>query len=89
MSLHHYADIERYSPVNIDQPITYEEKSQTQSFHKILAECIEQVKLISALITTDDNSSTDEQEPQRSKRSFLVVSSDGSEGLGSTDENLQ
>ena len=26
-SLHHYADIKRYSPVNSDQPITYEEKS--------------------------------------------------------------
>ena len=75
-SIHHYADIKRHSPVNSDQPITYEEKSQTQSFHKILAECIEEVKLILALITnsqsqfirildliSDDNSSTDEQEP--------------------------
>ena len=50
-SLHQYADIKRYSPVNSDQPITYEEKSQTQSFHKILAEHIEEIKLISALVT--------------------------------------
>ena len=45
-SLHHYASKTRYSPVNNDQPITYEEKSRTQSFHKILTECIEEVKLI-------------------------------------------
>ena len=56
----------------------YEEKSQTQSFHKILAERIEEVKLIIALITSshsqfvraldlisDDNSSADMQEPWR------------------------
>ena len=64
------------SPVNSDQQITYEEKSRTQLFHKFLAECIEEVKLISTLIINsqpqfmrildmifDDNSSTDEQEP--------------------------
>ena len=74
-SLHHCADIKRYSPVNSDQPITYEEKTKTQSFHKILGDCTEEVKLISALITTsksqfvrildlisDVNSSTDEKE---------------------------
>ena len=77
-SLHHYADIKRYSLVNSDQPIMYEERSQTQSFHKILAECIEEVKLILALITnshswfmkildliSDDYSSADEHEPWR------------------------
>ena len=54
-SLHHYASIRRYSPVNNDQPITYEEKSRTQSFHKILAECIEKAKLISTLITNSQS----------------------------------
>ena len=75
-SLCHYARAKRYSSVDSDQPITYEETSRTQSFHKILAECIEEVKLISTWITysqsqfmrildliSDDNSSTDEQEP--------------------------
>ena len=50
-SLCHYASINRYSPVNNDQPFTYVGKSRTQYFHKILAECIEEVKLISTLIT--------------------------------------
>ena len=54
-SLCHYASIKRYSSVNSDQPITYEEKSRTQSFHKILAECIEEVKLISTLITSSQS----------------------------------
>ena len=80
-SLHHYADIKRYSQVKSDLPITYEEKSGTQSFHKLLAECIEEVKLISALVTnlqsqfirildliSDSNSSADKQEPQKSKK---------------------
>ena len=77
--------------------------SQNQSFHNILAECIEEVKLISALITnchsqfvrtldliSDDNSSADEQEPQRSERSvFGSVFRWLFGGLGSTDENVQ
>ena len=46
-SLCHYASIKRYSPDNSDQLVTYEEKSRTQSFHNILAECIEEVKMIS------------------------------------------
>ena len=54
-SLHHYADIKRYTAVNSDQPIIYKEKTQTQSFHKILAKCIEAVKLISALITNSQS----------------------------------
>ena len=101
-TLHHYANI-RYSPVNRDQPIMYEEKRHMQSFHKILAECIEEVKLITALITnshsqcirildltSDDNSRTDEQEPRRSKRSvFGSVIRWLFGGLGGTDENVQ
>ena len=80
-SLHHYASIKRYSPVNNDQPITYAEKRRTQSYHKILAECIKEVTLISTLITnsqfwfmrildliSDDNSSTEVQEMWRSKQ---------------------
>ena len=72
-SLCHYASMKKYSTVNSDQPLTYEEKGRTHSFHKILAECIKEVKLISALITnlqsqfmrildliSDDNSSVDE-----------------------------
>ena len=102
-SWHHYEDIKRYTSVNNDQPITYKEKSPTQSFLKILAECLEEVKLISALITNspsqfvrildlipDDNSSVDGQQPQRSKRSvFGGVFRWLFGGLGSTDENVQ
>ena len=79
-NLCHHASIKRYSPVNNDQPITYEEKSRTQSFHIVLAECIEEVKLISTSITnsqswfvrmldliSDDDSSANVQEPWRSK----------------------
>ena len=75
-SLHHYASIKKYSPVDSDQPVTYEEKIITQSFQKIFAECIEEVKLTSTLISnlqsqfmrildliSDDNSSADEQDP--------------------------
>ena len=75
-SLCHYASIQRYSPVNNYQPISYKEENRTQSFHKILAECIKEVKLTSTLITnsqsqfmriynliSDDNSSADVQEP--------------------------
>ena len=78
--LHYYATVKRYSQVYSDQPITYEERRRMQSFHKILVECIEEVKLISTLITNsqsqfmrildlipDDNSSADEQEPQKVK----------------------
>ena len=89
--------VSRYSPVNSDQPIMYEEKSQTQSFHKSLAECIEEVKLISALVTnshsqfiSDEYSSADEQEPQRSKRSlFGSIFKWLFGGLGSTDKSVQ
>ena len=102
-SLYHYVSIKRYSPVNGDQPTTYEEKSRTQSFHKILAECIEEVKLISTLITnsqsqfmrildliSDDNSSAESQEQQRSKLSvFGSIFTWFFRGLGGTDENVQ
>ena len=75
-SLFQYASIKRYSTVNSDQPITHKEKIIVQLFHKILAECIEEVKLISTSVTnsqsqflrlldliSDDNSSEDGQEP--------------------------
>ena len=102
-SLHHYADTKGYPSVNSDQPIMYEEKIQTQPLHKILAKCIEEVKLISALITnthswfirilhliSDDNSSADEQEPQRSKRSVFGTVFRWLFGwLGGTDKNVQ
>ena len=77
-------------------------KSQTQSFHKILVECIEEFKMISALVTNShsqfikildfishDYSSADEQEPQRSKRSvFGSVFKWLFGGLGGTDKNV-
>ena len=90
-SLCHYANIERYSSVNSGQPILYEEKSQTPSIHKILAECIEKVKLFSALVTnshsqfikildliSDHYSRADEKNLKSQKDLCLAVSSNGS-----------
>ena len=83
-NLYHYASIIRYSSVKSSQPMTYEENSRTQSFHRIIAECIEEVKMISTSIInsqsqfirildliSDGNPRADAQELWRSKLSVL------------------